>query len=60
MQEPLEDNLQTLPETLDIIYQEYSNTTDLLKDIAGLLVRRSNLSRAFGQCHAAGAEFLHF
>ena len=35
-QEPLGDNLKTIPETLDIMYQEYSNTTKLLKDIAGL------------------------
>jgi len=44
MQEPLEDNLQTLPETLDIIYQEYSNTTNLLKDIAGLQFGGSTLA----------------
>jgi len=44
IQEPLEDNLQTPPETLDIIYQEYSNTTNLLKDIAGLQFGGSTLA----------------
>lgn len=32
MQDPLEDNLNTLPETIEIMYSEYSNTKDLLKN----------------------------
>lgn len=36
LQEPLKDNLQTLPETIEIIYQEYSYTTQLLKSISSI------------------------
>jgi HD-GYP domain-containing protein (c-di-GMP phosphodiesterase class II) len=32
MQEPLEDNLNALPETIEILYSEYSNTKNLLKN----------------------------
>lgn len=34
--EPFEENLQPLPETLDILYQEYYNTSKLIKNIANL------------------------
>jgi HD-GYP domain-containing protein (c-di-GMP phosphodiesterase class II) len=32
MQDPLEDNLNKLPETIEIMYSEYSNTKNLLKN----------------------------
>lgn len=34
LQEPLKDNLQTLPETIEIIFQEYAYTTQLLKSVS--------------------------
>ncbi|MDJ0781468.1 MAG: HD domain-containing phosphohydrolase [Desulfosarcinaceae bacterium] len=35
LQEPLGHNLQTLPETIDIVYRGYASTTELLKHISG-------------------------
>lgn len=35
-QKPLGDEIAILPETIDIIYNEYSNTSNLLKNIEGL------------------------
>jgi HD-GYP domain-containing protein (c-di-GMP phosphodiesterase class II) len=43
VQEPLKDNLQTLPETIELIYQEYAYTTLLLKTISDLKYGSSDL-----------------
>jgi HD-GYP domain-containing protein (c-di-GMP phosphodiesterase class II) len=36
LQEPLKYNLQTLPETIEIIYREYAYTTKLLKSVTSI------------------------
>jgi HD-GYP domain-containing protein (c-di-GMP phosphodiesterase class II) len=36
LQEPLQYNLQTLPETIEVVYQEYAYTTRLLKSITSI------------------------
>jgi HD-GYP domain-containing protein (c-di-GMP phosphodiesterase class II) len=43
LQEPVENNLDTLPETIEILYSEYTNTKNLLKNYTDTISGRGSL-----------------